>query len=94
MAITITANTTRIATITSVLLFWLAVSDAAEVAKDISLIEVIWLVEFTDIRDRVVVELVVICSVVAVVVGVYGTTTTLNSWWAEAITAPFIEAIR
>ena len=38
-------------------------------------------------------ELVIICSVV-VVVGVYGTTTTLNSWCAEATTPPFKAAIK
>jgi len=65
-----------------------------EVVEDVS-VAVIWLVEFSGIRNMVVVELVVICSlVIVVVVGVYWTTTTLNSWWADATIPPFIEAIR
>jgi hypothetical protein len=83
----------------SVLFVCVVFSGAAaevEVANGVSLIEVIWLVEFVNIRDRLVVELVVlviICSVV-VVGGAYGTTTTLNNTWAEVTTPPFIAAIK
>lgn len=93
----ITANITTIAATPANVLVWLLFCGAAEgdveAARAVSLIEVIWLVEFVGAIERVVVELVVIGSVV-VVGGVYGTTATLNSTWAEATTAPLSEAIK
>jgi len=92
------AKTTKRAAAAISVPFWLVLSataDKPEVVEDNSLIEVIWLVEFTGARIIVVVvELAVICSLVVVVVGVYWTTTTLNNWCAEATIPPFSEAIR
>ena len=95
MTVKITANTTTIAATAASEPVGLVFSEAAEEPEVVrlSLIAAIWLVEFAGVIERVVIELVVICSVV-VVGGEYGTTSTLNSTWAEATTAPFIEAIK
>ncbi len=93
----IAANTTTIAaTAAKVLVVRLVFSGTAgklEVVRDVSLIEVISLVEFVGIIDSVVVELAAICSVV-VVGAEYGTMSTVNSKWDEATTAPLTEAIK
>lgn len=92
----IAANTATIAATAAIEPVGLAFSDAAEeleVVKGVSLTGAIRLVEFAVVIERVVVELLGTCSVV-VVGGEYGTTSTLNSTWAAATTAPFIEAIK
>ena len=92
----IAANTITIAATPANVLVRLPFSGAAselEVVREVSLIEAIWLVELVGTIERVVVELAATSSVV-VVGGVYGTTTTLNSTWDEATTAPLTEAIK